>query len=226
MVSAMSVGISPGRRGAGRGGASWAVIVRRLSSVIGYRRPPARWPAAAGGPCRWSGRRTRWRAGRLGRRVLSTVRRCAANLVLRERRAPAVARRGVGFSEAPDEYPAPRPPSPFGPAVTPRPVRSGSLRVQHRVQPAPGAGPRDRLDPAGQRVAPVQQAGRAGQLAGLDHPICAVGLEGEFGARRQVQAGLDDAVVTQRDADARSWRRAGSRRRWSPVPCRRRTACP
>src|SRR5690349_6665270 len=54
-------------------------------------------------------------------------------------------------------------------------VERALLGMQAGVEPAPRTGPRDRLDPAGQRVPPEQQAGRTRQLAGLDRPLLAVG---------------------------------------------------
>src|SRR5262245_16912425 len=56
------------------------------------------------------------------------------------------------------------------------------------------------LQGAGDRVAPEQQVRGAGEVAGLDD--AAVG-EGELRTRRDVDAGLDGAVVAERDADAR-----------------------
>src|SRR6478609_3751621 len=83
---------------------------------------------------------------------------------------------------------------------------TASVRVQGGVERDAGAGARDRLDPAGQRVAPEQHAVGAGELAGLDDARGAVLVgpadQGHLGAGRQVEARLDDAVVAERDAEA------------------------
>ena len=70
------------------------------------------------------------------------------------------------------------------------------------------------LDSTGLGVAAEQDVGGAGQLAGRDHARlleqavvaghhAALRHEGDLRAGRQVQAGLDDAVVTQRDPETR-----------------------
>src|SRR5664279_5553059 len=78
----------------------------------------------------------------------------------------------------------------------------GLLGVQGLVEAAPGPRTRDGLDPAGEGVAAVEQSGGTGEIARLDHLLTAVGHEGQLGAGGQVQPGLDDAVVAERDADA------------------------
>src|SRR4051812_18862332 len=67
------------------------------------------------------------------------------------------------------------------------------------VEATPRAGARAGLDRAGLAVAPEHHVAHAGQVARLDdlavrHP--------DLGAGGHVAAGLDDAVVTERDADA------------------------
>ena len=121
--------------------------------------------------------------GRAGRRVARGGRRRRARLVLR----PG----GRGL-----------------PAARARPAARG-LRARDRdrqsfacsaaLSPAQLAGARERLDGAGLRVAAEQQAVGAAQLAGLDD--VAVGQRDER-ARRDVEPGLDRAVVAERDADA------------------------
>src|SRR5690606_10326501 len=82
----------------------------------------------------------------------------------------------------------------------------GSVRVQRGVELDARAGARDRLDPAREGVAPEEDAGTAREVARLDDERGArvVGLpdDGHLGPGGDVQAGLDDAVVTERDAEA------------------------
>ena len=98
------------------------------------------------------------------------------------------------------------------------------VRVQRGVEAVPArAGARLRLDGAALRVAAEEHAADARELARA-HDV-AVG-QAHLGARRQVEPGLQRAVVAERDAEARSWRPAGSaRRRRSRSRCRPR-ACP
>ena len=72
------------------------------------------------------------------------------------------------------------------------------VRVQRRVEPCPLARARERLDRAGARVAPEQQAVGAAQVAALDD--LAVGQRDQR-AGRDVEPGLDRAVVAEADAD-------------------------
>src|SRR5215218_2874776 len=83
--------------------------------------------------------------------------------------------------------------------VSRRRVTRTSVAVQRGVQLDPAGLPRHRLDRAGHRVAAEQDVVGAGQLHRLHDG--AVG-EGDLGAGRHVAAGLDDAVVTEGDADA------------------------
>jgi hypothetical protein len=71
--------------------------------------------------------------------------------------------------------------------------------MQCRVEDDAVAVARAGLDGPGHRVADEQQAVLTGQLARLDH--AAVG-EGDLGAGGEIEAGLHDAVVAERDAQS------------------------
>ena len=74
---------------------------------------------------------------------------------------------------------------------------SASLRAM------PVAAPRHRLDGAGDRVAAEQHVAGAGELGRLDHLGLGVAVQDrDLGAGGDVAAGLDHAVVAERDADA------------------------
>ena len=61
----------------------------------------------------------------------------------------------------------------------------------------------ERLDAAGERVAPEQEPGRSAQLDRLHDAGCGIrDQQGHLGARGHVEARLDDRVVADRDADA------------------------
>ena len=118
MVSAMSVGIRPGRRGAGRGGASSGCSTSSTTAATGsgaggWTRPVACLgaPRPTSRPCRWPvaafGCRSPWAAR-------AALPRCTCP---GERRAPAAGWLDVGFSWAPDEYSVLPVPSTVGPAA-------------------------------------------------------------------------------------------------------------
>src|SRR4051794_4318314 len=104
--------------------------------------------------------------------------------------------------------------------TTPRPRTSSRTRevtstrrwperlvgMQVCVQLDAVATPRHRLDGTGRRVPPEQHVARARELLGLDHLRLALRLvrqrHGHLGSGGDVAAGLDHAVVAQRDADA------------------------
>ena len=70
--------------------------------------------------------------------------------------------------------------------------------MERLVEAAPAARAGDELDSAGLAVAPEQRVRGAAQLAGLDH--APVG-QAHQRAGGDVEAGFDDAVVAQADAD-------------------------
>src|SRR5450631_2681949 len=72
--------------------------------------------------------------------------------------------------------------------------------MEGRVQGDTPTGARARLDGAGDRVANEQHPRTAGELPGLDHSTV---LQCHLGPGRDVESGLDDAVVPERDADPR-----------------------
>ena len=74
-----------------------------------------------------------------------------------------------------------------------------SVRVQLGVQLNSTALPTTHLDGTGHRVANEQQAVLTRQGPCLDHLAA---RQGDLGARRDVEAGLDNAVVAQGDPDA------------------------
>src|SRR5690242_9072262 len=74
-----------------------------------------------------------------------------------------------------------------------------AVRVEGGVEPAPVPRPGQRLERPGHAVAPEEQAGRARQRRRLDDLAA---REDDLGARGHVAAGLDDAVVAERDPDA------------------------
>src|SRR5690606_4975483 len=85
--------------------------------------------------------------------------------------------------------------------------RSTRLRMERVVERDPGSRARQRLDRPGHRVAAQQQPVAARQLACGDHGgggrrRAGAGEDGDLGAGGDVQPGLDDAVVAQRDPDA------------------------
>src|ERR1700737_4233266 len=69
-----------------------------------------------------------------------------------------------------------------------------SVRVQVLVERDPATVAGHHLDRTGHRIAPEQHVAAAGELTGLNR--IPVG-HNDFGARRDIQDGLDDAVVTQ-----------------------------
>jgi len=71
--------------------------------------------------------------------------------------------------------------------------------VEGGVESAPGPGALNHLESAGLRVATEEQIRLTRQVSSLGG--FAIG-QGDFGARGDVAAGLDNAVVSQRDADA------------------------
>src|SRR5665647_2157996 len=75
-----------------------------------------------------------------------------------------------------------------------------SVRMQVRVEGHADARPGQRLDRTGDRVATEEQPVAAGQVARGDHPRPVPAQQGHLGARREVEAGLHDAVVTEADA--------------------------
>src|SRR5689334_16884679 len=74
------------------------------------------------------------------------------------------------------------------------------VAVQDVVEAAPDRVVRAGLDGAGDRVAAEEDVRGAAELTGLDD--LPVG-HGDPGARGDVETGLDDALVAERDADAR-----------------------
>ena len=88
-------------------------------------------------------------------------------------------------------------------AARPAPLpAAASVGVQGGVERDAVAAPRHGLDGAGHRVAAEQHVARAGELGGLDHLGSPSPSEGDLGAGGDVAAGLDHAVVAERDADA------------------------
>src|SRR3954467_8435876 len=76
---------------------------------------------------------------------------------------------------------------------------SSGVRVQSLVELDLPAGPGTGLDGPRLGVAPEEQAGRSGQLGGLDEPVR--GQQPHLGAGGDVAPRLDDAVVPEADAD-------------------------
>src|SRR5665648_602078 len=99
-----------------------------------------------------------------------------------DRRRRAARRRGDSAGE----------PTPGGTAT--------SVRMQVRVEGHADARPGQCLDRTGDRVATEEQPVAAGQVARGGHPRPVAAQQGHLGARRQVEAGLHDAVVTEADA--------------------------
>ncbi len=145
-------------------------------------------------------------AGERGRRGAA---RCAARraaIVLRAR-ARSSAPAGEGFLRLRARADARRvrargallPADPArGPGGRRRAPDGQSLACRAALRPPQVTGARQRLDRAGLRVAAEQQAVGAGQLERLDD--LAVGQR-HARAGRHVEAGLDDAVVAERDAE-------------------------
>src|SRR5690606_19709084 len=91
-------------------------------------------------------------------------------------------------------------------ASTPTVPRSSLLRMEGVVERDARPRPGECLDGDGHGVAPQEQVGQARQLAGGDDRGRGGGVSGgrldrHLGAGGDVQAGLDDAVVTEGDPD-------------------------
>src|SRR4029453_4279765 len=78
------------------------------------------------------------------------------------------------------------------------PDNRSDVGVEDIVQPDARAGTVPRLDGAGDGVANEQQVVAPGELAGLDDRAV---RESDLRAGREIEAGLDDAVVAERDAE-------------------------
>ena len=91
----------------------------------------------------------------------------------------------------------------------------------------PCAGARHGLDGAGDRVAAEQHAVAAGELERLDDGrLLAAAHHGHLGAGGDVAAGLDDAVVAERDADAGVGAEQAALAERDHLRCRRPRGCP